>query len=68
MKEDEKIKITKCTGEGLGTCKRCYETKGYNRIWMTMLWKIEGDGLNGYYCSSCKNKIFDECQKRGETK
>lgn len=27
------LKVTRCVGEGLGTCKRCYELKGWNRIW-----------------------------------
>jgi hypothetical protein len=55
------LKVTRCIGEGLGTCKRCYELKGWNRIWYSFLFKIEG--YNGCYCSDCVKAIQKENNK-----
>ena len=35
------MKITKCTGEGQGSCKRCLDNGKWNRMWMCFLYKIE---------------------------
>lgn len=45
------MKITKCTGEGQGSCKRCSDKGKWNRTWCCFLYKIEG--LEGCYCSDC---------------
>lgn len=52
------MKITKCTGEGQGSCKMCADNGKWNRVWMTLLFKI--DGLDGCYCSECTKKILKE--------
>ena len=49
------LKITKCTGEGQGSCKRCNDYGIWNRHWMSMLYKIEG--YEGCYCSECVKEI-----------
>jgi hypothetical protein len=49
------MKITKCTGEGQGSCKRCSDNGKWNRSWMVFLYKIEG--LEGCYCSDCVKEI-----------
>lgn len=48
-------KITKCTGEGHGSCTRCTENGKWNRIWMCLLNKIEG--LDGIYCNDCTKEL-----------
>lgn len=50
-----KLKITKCTGEGQGSCKRCLEKGKWNISWMCFLYKIEG--YEGCYCSDCVKEI-----------
>lgn len=47
--------ITKCEGEGQGSCKRCDQLGIWNRRWMTMLYKV--DGVDGCYCYDCARKI-----------
>ena len=54
--EAKRFKITHCTGEGQGSCKRC-EAKGkWNRTWMCFLYKIEG--FDGCYCEDCLKELF----------
>lgn len=47
--------ITRCTGEGQGSCRRCERTKGWNRQWMSFLYKIDGE--DGCYCADCVKVI-----------
>ena len=49
------LKITRCTGEGQGSCKRCLDNGKWNRTWMCFLYKIEG--YEGCYCSDCVKEI-----------
>lgn len=49
------LKITKCTGEGQGSCKRCTDNGKWNRMWMCFLNKIEG--YEGCYCNDCTEEI-----------
>lgn len=49
------LKVTKCTGEGQGSCTRCNDNGKWNRIWMCFLYKIEG--LDGCYCSDCVKEL-----------
>lgn len=57
------IKVTKCTGEGQGSCKRCEDNGKWNRNWMSLLSKIEG--LPGCYCSDCVEQIKREMEDQG---
>lgn len=50
------LKVTKCHGEGQGSCKGCTDNGKWNRIWTSMLFKIEG--MSGCYCSECVHKIL----------
>lgn len=52
-----KLKITKCKGEGQGSCKRCDDHGIWNRHWMSMLYKIEG--YEGCYCPYCVREIME---------
>lgn len=45
------MKVTQCTGEGMGSCKRCSDNGKWNMNWMCFLYKIEG--YEGCYCSDC---------------
>ena len=56
-----KLKITQCTGDGQGSCKRCSDNGKWNRNWMSLLYKIEG--REGCYCSDC----IEEIQKESES-
>lgn len=49
------LKVTRYEGEGQGTCARCLAKSGWNRYWMTMLYKV--DGLPGLYCSQCVEQL-----------
>lgn len=49
-----KLKITPCTGEGAGSCKRC----NGNQNWMCFLYHIEG--YEGCYCRDCVEAIQEE--------
>ena len=53
----KKLKITKCKGEGLGSCKRCNDYGVWNRHWMCFLYEIEG--YEGCYCSYCVEEIME---------
>ena len=45
------MKVTQCTGEGQGSCKRCFEKGKRKRNWMRFLYKIEGyEGCFSYDC------------------
>lgn len=57
------MNITKCEGEGHGSCKRCNDRGKWNRMWMCFLYTIEG--MEGIYCSDCVKEIEKE---RGEKK
>lgn len=50
------MKITKCKGEGQGSCKRCTDNGRWNRTWMCFLYEIEG--LDGCYCNDCVDEIM----------
>ena len=49
--------ISKCKGEGQGSCTRCEEKGLWNRQWMSMLYIVEG--TEGCYCSKCLKEIID---------
>ena len=51
------IKVTKCKGEGQGSCKRCNDYGIWNRQWMCFLYEIEG--YEGCYCSYCVEEIME---------
>lgn len=57
------LKITRCKGEGQGSCKGCDDRGIWNRHWMCMLYKIEG--YEGNYCSDCLREIKEknQCQE-----
>lgn len=52
------MNITKCKGEGQGSCRRCNERGKWNRSWMCFLNKIEG--VEGIYCNDCTKEILSE--------
>lgn len=56
------LKITRCKGNGQGSCKRCKEKETWDRNWMCFLYDIEG--YEGHYCSKCVNEIRAEHKKR----
>lgn len=49
------LKVTKCTGEGQGSCTRCNYKGKWNRSWMCFLYKVEG--FEGCYCSDCVKEL-----------
>lgn len=49
------LRITKCEGEGLGSCRMCEENGKWNRVWMCFLYEIEG--YEGCYCLDCVSRI-----------
>ena len=51
------MQITKCKGEGQGSCKRCSDNGIWNIHWMCSLYKIEG--LEGCYCEKCVKEMGD---------
>lgn len=53
-----RYQITRCKGEGQGACKRCLQTNGFSRVWMSMLFEIEG--VEGKYCIDCTHEILKE--------
>lgn len=55
MTDEEKAKIHRCQGEGLGSCKRCEDSGYWNRHWMCFLYEI--DGIDGIYCRKCVEAI-----------
>lgn len=57
------MKITKCNGEGQGSCKRCSDNGKWNRTWMCFLYKIEG--YEGCYCGDCVKEIQNK-EKAGK--
>lgn len=60
------MKVTQCTGEGQGSCKRCTEKGKWNRIWCCFLYKIEG--LEGCYCSDCVKEIQEKAYGKMHSK
>lgn len=54
------LKITRCEGEGQGSCTRCDEKGIWNRHWMSMLVEIEG--MEGCYCSKCLKELKAEIE------
>ena len=58
------LKITRCTGEGQCECARCKRLKGWIRVWMSMLYRI--DGFDGVYCSLCVQEIKREFEQEGD--
>ena len=55
------MNVTKCKGEGQGSCTRCNERGKWNRMWMCFLNRIEG--LEGIYCNDCTKEIVAESEK-----
>lgn len=51
------MKVTKCNGEGQGSCRRCTDKGIWNRTWMCFLYEI--DGYEGCYCRTCVEAIQD---------
>ena len=49
------MKVTRCTGEGQGSCKRCEDNGHWNRVWCSFLYEIEG--FDGGYCYDCMKEI-----------
>lgn len=56
------MKVTKCTGNGQGYCKRCSDKGKFYRTWCCFLYDI--DGYDGHYCSDCTKKILAENEKK----
>lgn len=52
------MQVTRCTGEGQGSCKRCNDKGKWNRVWMTLLYKVEG--REGCFCNSCVKEMREE--------
>lgn len=59
-----KRKVTRCQGEGQGSCKRCSERGIWNRSWMSLLSDIEG--YDGHYCSDCVKEILEQEDEKVE--
>lgn len=51
-------KISRCSGEGQGSCKRCDDNGKWNRMWTCFLYHIEG--MEGCYCSDCVKAILGD--------
>lgn len=49
-------RVTRCQGEGAGSCARCEKTGKWNRTWMCFLYRIEG--MDGCYCSNCVEELL----------
>lgn len=49
------MNVTRCTGEGQGSCRRCEKQGRWNRNWMSLLFRIEW--LDGCYCYECMKQI-----------
>lgn len=52
------MKVTRCTGEGHGSCKRCSDKGKWNITWMCFLYNVEG--YDGCYCEDCVKEIKAE--------
>lgn len=59
------LKVTKCAGEGQGSCKKCSDNGKWNRNWLCFLYHIEG--YNGCYCSDCAKKIVQSNSEKEDT-
>ena len=51
-----KLEITRCSGEGQGICRGCFDDGKMRRYPISRLFRI--DGLNGYYCSDCVKNLL----------
>ncbi|MCM1269384.1 MAG: hypothetical protein NC247_01995 [Ruminococcus flavefaciens] len=60
------MKVTKCKGEGQGSCRRCTDNGKWNINWMCFLYKI--DGMDGCYCGDCVAAIRQEQNDYSELK
>lgn len=58
------LKVTRCGGEGQGSCKRCSDRGKWNRVWSCFLYKIEG--YEGCYCSDCVKEIQKQEENNNE--
>lgn len=54
------MKVTRCTGEGHGSCKRCSDKGKWNINWMCFLYEVEG--YEGCYCEECVKEIKAEAE------
>ena len=55
------LNVTKCKGEGMGSCKRCTDNGRWNMMWCCFLYKI--DGYDGCYCYNCVQEIRKEVEE-----
>ena len=60
------LKVTKCTGNGQSSCKRCNGKGIWNIWWNSFLYKIEG--YEGCYCYECTNEILLEDKNQQKEK
>ena len=51
------LKVTRCEGNGQGSCKRCDDHGIWNRNWMCFLYKVEG--YDGCFCWNCVREIIE---------
>ena len=61
-----KLKITKCSGECQGSCKRCFQKGIWNRNWMCFLYRVEG--LEGCYCEECAKFLASSADESEDDK
>lgn len=54
----KQLKVTQCSGEGHGSCKRCNDKGKWNMSWMCFLYRVEG--LEGCYCTECIKEMEGE--------
>ena len=54
------MKVTRCKGEGHGSCKRCTDNGKRKITWMFFLFRIEG--YEGCYCHECVKEIAKESE------
>jgi len=52
------LKISPCSGEGQGECRRCADNGIWNRHWTNFLYHVEG--MEGCYCSDCIAELKKE--------
>lgn len=48
--------VMPCSGHGQGSCKRCSDKGKWNRVWLSLLFTIEG--YEGCYCSDCVKELL----------
>jgi len=49
--------VTRCSGEGQGSCMLCSSRGIWNRSWMCFLYQV--DGYDGIYCSNCVKELLN---------